>query len=211
MAGIALNRNLPGARPDRDLRPPTRAREAGPQRDPGRGPQGLGGGHRLTGGTSLKATGPRRTRRQPRPRGVDEHGGLPWPWPTPPRRSRPPLALTTADHPRRTCRATPTPWPAWTPRGSLAALPAYQSERGIAAHDAGVPLRHQRDGCDLLPDRVDHPAHPRHRRAAAGAGRKYVVVDSLVQAAVVLTVGVLAGGALACWGGTPPAPRRPSS
>ncbi|MDR7375029.1 putative ABC transport system permease protein [Kocuria rhizophila] len=110
------------------------------------------------------------------------------------------LALTTADYPQDVPGDSDTV--ALDTKGSLAALPAYQSERGsllmMQAFLYGISamvvisfltvwtIQRTRDIAVLR---------------ALGAGRKYVVVDSLVQAAVVLTVGVLVGGALGLLGG----------
>ncbi|RLY92349.1 hypothetical protein CWC38_11305 [Kocuria tytonicola] len=110
------------------------------------------------------------------------------------------LALTTQDVPEATPGDTDTV--ALSTKDSLAALPAYQSERGSLLMMQGFlygisalvvisfltvwTIQRTRDIAVLR---------------ALGASRGYVVRDSLVQAAVVLTLGVLVGGALGLLGG----------
>ena len=110
------------------------------------------------------------------------------------------LALTTDDAPQNVQDDTDTV--ALSTKDSLAALPAYQSERGSLLMMQGFlygisalvvisfltvwTIQRTRDIAVLR---------------ALGACRGYVVGDSLVQAAVVLTLGVLIGGALGLLGG----------
>ena len=110
------------------------------------------------------------------------------------------LALTTREVPDSTPGDTDTV--ALSTKDSLAALPAYQSERGSLLMMQGFlygisalvvisfltvwTIQRTRDIAVLR---------------ALGASRGYVVGDSVVQAAVVLTLGVLVGGALGLLGG----------
>ncbi|RKQ33378.1 ABC transporter permease [Kocuria tytonis] len=110
------------------------------------------------------------------------------------------LALTTQDYPQELTGDTETV--AMKTREAFSALPAYRSERGSLLMMQGFlygisalvvvsfltvwTIQRTRDIAVLR---------------ALGASRGYVVLDSLVQAAVVLALGVLVGGGLGLLGG----------